>query len=261
VDLTLGSATLSAYGDTFRNFERFDLVLGKGNDTVVAGAEDTIDGGAGHDLLRGGGSLIGGDGNDRLDGDAGKDTLSGGAGDDTLYGADGNDELRDDGGRMDAGAGDDSLLASGGACSMTGGSGADRFYFTLGNADTVLDFESGVDVFAVDDWLVGNGNKRLDNALTVDGPGGFSNKAELVIVKADIAGGIDAAKAAAAIGSATSAYTPWDNMLFVVDNGTDSAVFRFDSNGSDAVVGANELSLLATLQGVAETVVTDYVLY
>lgn len=69
--------------------------------------------------------LRGGPGNDALNGLAGSDVLRGGAGDDILRGGIGNDTL-------------------------FGGSGRDTFVYEspdyLGDTDTILDFESGVDV-------------------------------------------------------------------------------------------------------------------
>ena len=74
-----------------------------GNDLIVGGSPDTIDGGAGNDEILGLGdadSLTGGTGNDALDGGTGDDTLEGGSGNDTLQGGAGDDNL-------DGGAGTD----------------------------------------------------------------------------------------------------------------------------------------------------------
>ena len=46
--------------------------------------------------------------------------------------------------------------------------------------------------------------------------------------------------------------------LFVVDNGNDSAIYLFKSSDANATVSANELTLLATLDGTASTSVSDY---
>jgi len=89
----------------FTSIERFDLVMGKGNDFFTATLEgsSTVRAGAGSDTLYGyfgtdyfmgeaGNDLLdGGGGNDRLDGGDGDDTLIGGFGDDTLDGGSGND--------------------------------------------------------------------------------------------------------------------------------------------------------------------------
>jgi hypothetical protein len=41
-------------------------------------------------------------------------------------------------------------------------------------------------------------------------------------------------------------------------NGADSALFLFKSAGADALVSANELTLVGTLQGAASTILADY---
>jgi Ca2+-binding RTX toxin-like protein len=92
-----------------------------GNDIVVTTPNVTktmtIDGGAGNDLLTGGGGrnvLIGGTGNDILYGAAGDDILFGGVGNDDLYGGDGNDVLVGGDGNdiLDGGKGRDVLIGS-----------------------------------------------------------------------------------------------------------------------------------------------------
>lgn len=89
--------------------------LAESNDVINGqGGDDTIDGNSGNDLLRGG------DGNDRLFGGRGDDTLVGGKGDDLLNGGTGTNTLQ-------------------------GGAGADRFVLSRGSADTILDFQDGVD--------------------------------------------------------------------------------------------------------------------
>ena len=88
-------------------------------------------------------TLVGGAGNDSLTGFADSDTLSGGAGNDTLLGGEGRDTLT-------GGLGNDRL---------SGGADEDRFVFgpgdsgqffngviTLGTADIVADFQTGIDV-------------------------------------------------------------------------------------------------------------------
>lgn len=75
-----------------------------------------------------GGLALGGGLDDRVMGSAGTDTLQGGAGDDYLH----------------DGAGDDLL---------TGGAGADVFVFDRdGSADSISDFQDGVDRLDVSDW-------------------------------------------------------------------------------------------------------------
>ncbi|WP_160381732.1 calcium-binding protein [Pseudooceanicola pacificus] len=73
---------------------------------------DTVDAGAGHDLL------IGNEGADRLDGNAGFDEIHGGSGNDTLIGGIGQDTL-------DGGTDDDLLIGGTGPDMLIGGSGID----------------------------------------------------------------------------------------------------------------------------------------
>lgn len=137
----------------------------------VAGAADSLDGGAGDDYLRGDGGddvLIGGDDNDQLWGDdqqvaavqEGADWLDGGAGDDLLWGGGGNDRLIGGNGVdiltgdflndpiggddwLDGGTGNDTLMGGRGDDVLFGGADAD---FLLGNdGHDVLDGGSGDD--------------------------------------------------------------------------------------------------------------------
>ncbi|MDP3223674.1 MAG: calcium-binding protein, partial [Rubrivivax sp.] len=161
----------------------------------------------------------------RLTGGAGANILSAGAGTDTLVGGAGNDTL-------------------------TGGSGNDTFVLnSLIGSDTITDFTSGSDKISISQAgiVVGNGNTTIDGATTVAGPGGFSTAAELVVVTANIAGAINTTTAAAAIGSATGAYTIGSKALFIVDNGTSSALYLFGALDADAQVESAELTLLASL--------------
>lgn len=241
VRVKLGDGKLAAYQDKFGGFERFDLHFGAGNDTVTGGADDSIDGGAGNDLLRYGGVIAGNEGNDTLVGDDGADRL---------YDSSGNNS-------MVGGAGNDTLEAGSGTSTMSGGAGGDRF-LVGGGPHAVLDFESGVDKVYVDGLSIGDHNNSIKGAVSVGGPGGFAATAELVVVTSNIDGDITAESAAAAIGSATSNYSSFSSGLFVVDNGVDSAVFLFDSAQSDAVVSAAELHLIATLVDTGSTGISDY---
>lgn len=133
------------------------LVLGKndvvgtaGDDRYTAGQSDALFKGADVDIYRGyAGNDVArtGGGNDILYGDDGNDALYGEAGDDRLFGGSGNDAL-------DGGAGSDV---------MDGGLGRDKYVLeadgaqdiivfrpgdtgkTIGTADIVTGFESGVD--------------------------------------------------------------------------------------------------------------------
>jgi Ca2+-binding RTX toxin-like protein len=202
-------------------------------------------------------TLTGNGANNVLDGGLGNDWLNGGAGADTLNGGDGNDTLK-------GGDGNDTLNGGAGIDTLNGGANSDTFVFgTLtGGADTVQDFLSGTDKLRFLDGAaglaIGNGDHAITNATVANAPGGFSNSAELVIVTPNIVGTLTATSAAAAIGSASAAYSAGDSRLFTVDNGTNSALYLFKSAGADAQVGATELTLIGTLQGTAQTALADY---
>ena len=86
-----------------------------------------------------------------MDGGIGNDSLYGGKGDDTLLG----------------GLGDDFLSGENGNDFLTGGAGSDRFLLSQGSgSDTILDFELGIDKFAL-----GNGLsfQQLEISQTVAG--------------------------------------------------------------------------------------------
>lgn len=266
---TSASAGSASYGDTDGHYGTvkftgtFSVAGSTGNDSLTGSSgfqnlrgyygNDTLKGGAGNDQLFGhqGGagtalnlsttfsdndSLDGGTGNDLLRGDFGNDILIGGTGIDTLEGGTGNDTL-------------------------TGGSEADLFVFNNKSGRvTLLDFVSGTDdlVFVQSAVKVGDGDALVEGALTRAAPGGFGTGAELVIFTTNTAS-LSATAAAAAIGSATSAYTVGRTALFAIDNGTSSAVYLFTASAADAAVSAGELTLLATLTGTPSTVVGDYV--
>ena len=163
--------------------------------------------------------------NNLMTGAAGDNTLNGGAGLDTLVGGAGSDNL-------------------------TGGTGSDVFVFdSLVGSDTITDFTTGIDQLRISQAGigVGNGDTVVDGAATVAGPGGFAVGAELVAVTGNIAGAITAVSAATTIGSATSAYAIGAKSLFLVDNGSSSALFLFTAANADALVGSSELTLLANL--------------
>lgn len=242
-NLTLaGTASINAAGNTLAN-----VLTGNGSANVLngGGGADTANyagavaavsvnlaaglasGGGGSDTLISIENVVGSDFADALVGSAAVNVLTGGAGADTL----------------------------------TGGASLDAFVFTsLAGADTVVDFVSGTDRV----WIgragitIGDGDIVVEGATTVAGPGGFATSAELVVVTSDVAGAITEASAAAVIGSASTGYGVGVSALFVVDNGSSSAIYRFQSLDTNAVVSAGELTLLATLNGTAQTAVGDY---
>ena len=140
------------------------LIGGSGNDFINGRkGSDSLDGGAGNDSIYGGrglDTLIGSSGDDILFGGRGADSLDGGIGNDSLYGGKGDDTLL-------GGLGDDFLSGENGNDFLTGGAGSDRFLLNLGSgSDTILDFEVGIDKFAL-----GNGLsfQQLEISQTVAG--------------------------------------------------------------------------------------------
>ncbi|MEL6977657.1 MAG: cadherin domain-containing protein [Pseudomonadota bacterium] len=103
------------------------------NDNAAGGAETSITGGTGNDVITAhasGGDLRGGAGNDTLTGGAGDDTLIGGAGNDVIDGGGGADEIR-----WAIGAGVDGV---------DGGAGADLFVIDVSSqTDAMLLIEDG----------------------------------------------------------------------------------------------------------------------
>lgn len=181
-----------AGNDTLRGGEGDDLLVGgAGNDRLEGGeGDDTLEGGEGDDILIGGAgsdTLIGGAGNDSITAGAG-DTVEAGAGDDVIVvegeagdwtgvdAGEGNDEVinlssgRIAGGLM-LGAGNDKLANSGLIAA-----GADGVAVDMGAGDDVVNLYIGSQIGGA--ILLGEGNDRLTadmymNAdLTVDGGAG-----------------------------------------------------------------------------------------
>jgi Ca2+-binding RTX toxin-like protein len=143
---------LSADGKNLVGTDDSDTLIGDSGNDFISGrkANDSLDGAAGDDSIYGGkglDTLTGSGGDDILFGGRGFDSLDGGAGNDSLYGGKGNDTLL-------GGAGDDFLSGENGDDFLTGGAGNDRFLLSLGSgSDTIVDFELGIDKFALDNGL------------------------------------------------------------------------------------------------------------
>lgn len=93
---------------------------GSGNDIIRGGSgDDIIDGGQGDDILRGGKGndfIAGGDGDDRIRGGKGSDVLTSGDGNDSIRGGKGNDTVVINGTgtkTVDGGQGDNTLVLQG----------------------------------------------------------------------------------------------------------------------------------------------------
>jgi hypothetical protein len=109
-----------------------DAVYGRDRNDRVSVPRGVVFAGSGNDVIRGGGDLRGGPGDDRISGSAGDDALSGGTGVDALYGGYGDDSLVD--GDV-AGAVDDDSLA--------GGPGADQVSYHR-RARVLVDLRRGI---------------------------------------------------------------------------------------------------------------------
>lgn len=275
VDYTLGSElenlTLTDWAQSGTGNTKANVLTGNEFDNVLNGS-------AGADTLRGG------DGNDTYivdqAGDVVVEEYSGGwGGFDTVQSsiswvlgsnieclaltgsANVNGTGNAEGNRIDGNAGNNVIDGGiGGADRLRGNAGSDTFVLHDLAGDVVYDFVRGVDKLKIDqsDLRIGDGDTLVEGAVTITGPNGFAKSAELVVVVSNIVGSIDASSAAAYIGHASSAYVVGDERLFVVDNGTDTAVYRFESTNTDSIVSADELTLVATLQG-TWTEVNDFV--
>lgn len=134
--------------------DRQDMFFGSAtdNDTLDGGAgRDVIHGGAGNDAIDGGAgddTLYGDDGDDHIVGGGGKDVIYGGAGQDTIeggpetvkmYGGEGNDVLR-------GGSGNDYLFGENGNDMMIGGAGNDYLHGGNGSDTFVFAANFGKDI-------------------------------------------------------------------------------------------------------------------
>ncbi|MGO4380134.1 hypothetical protein AB4Z19_17795 [Pseudoduganella sp. RAF19] len=222
----------SAGDDTYVVDSAADVIVeqsGEGTDTVLASSSSyTLSANVEALLYTGSGNFTG-------TGNADSNLITGGAGNDVLNGM----------------GGDDTLLGGAGSDTLTGGAGTDYFVLntTIGS-DTVKDFVSGTDKLIVlqSGIAIGNKDNVVDGAEIRGAAGGFSASAELVVFTQNVAS-MNAVNAAAAIGSAASNYHAGDTVLFALHSGTTNTLFKFTSNGDDAVVSAAELTQLATLTG------------
>ena len=118
--------------------------------------DQTIQGGAGNDVIRGYfgfDTLAGGAGDDTINGYWGTDTVFGGDGNDVIIGADHDDFQSGLSDEIDAGAGDDVISFADGS-TVTGGAGADSFtaYESLSNelVSEITDFDPSEDSLYID---------------------------------------------------------------------------------------------------------------
>jgi Ca2+-binding RTX toxin-like protein len=227
--------------DTYVVNHSGDLVVelaNSGTDTVRSSVSYTL-GDNVERLVLSGSNAINGIGNalaNQLTGNSAANVLRSGSGNDTISG----------------GAGDDVLIGGAGSDRLSGGSGKDTFQFDsrLGS-DTITDFRSADDTlrFSQSALRVGDGDHVVDNGLVYSGYGGFTASAEVVVFTQNLFGSITAEGASATIGYAKSNFARGATRLFVVDNGSESAVYHFTSSSLDSYVAANELALVATFNG------------
>lgn len=290
-----GDGTGNALNNNISGNESDNRLWGLGGNDTLGGNDgaDTLDGGAGNDALYGGGgsdSMVGGAGNDSYDVDDVGDvivetgTLASevdginasiawtlGANVENLWlrnqagAASGigngraNNILGNDFANVLKGlTGNDTLDGAGGFDSLTGGAGADRFVIGSG-ADTIDDFVSGTDKVALQ-WhgsSIGDLDTVFDAAILCTGSGGWTPLNELVVFTTDLSS-LTAEAAASLAGSQAGGGTiVGGGQLFVFDDGTGTAIYRFSSDYDD-IVEAEELQLLATLTGTASTALADY---
>jgi hypothetical protein len=155
------------HGQRFRNVTQIAADAGDGNDRIIIGPDVTVpvqlSGGSGDDELSnfgtGPSTLDGGPGDDLLTaspnaaqpGTAGG-SLSGGDGNDRIFGSAYNEVI-------DGGPGDDDITPGGGADQISAGSGDDTVHYRLGDgSDTQMDFGSGADTL---DYDLGAGDETL----------------------------------------------------------------------------------------------------
>lgn len=112
-------------------------------------------------------SLFGSGGSDTLAGAEGSDTLSGGNGYNSVDGGIGSDLI-------DGGNGNDTLIGGAGLDTLTGGASSDTFQCNapIDGADTITDFVTGTDRFAIDNagfGIVGTGTLAANGVAFVLG--------------------------------------------------------------------------------------------
>ena len=115
ISIVFDVGTLADGATATFSFRQSINVATDGNDLIVGGSPDTIDGGAGNDEIMGlddDDTLIGGTGNDILEGGADTDSLDGGDGDDSLDGGEGLNNL-------------------------TGGADKDTYIFDVGSEESI----------------------------------------------------------------------------------------------------------------------------
>ena len=181
VQFLYGTAEASGKNDIVWSWDETNDIFtatGTGGDDQISGTnfQNTIDAGAGDDVVLGGAQddvLTGGDGNDRLVGADGNNQLDGGNGNDLLTSEWGNDILI-------GGEGDDILTSQGGNDSLSGGAGNDQLSTTSGT--NTLDGGAGNDILtsqgSSDTLIGGTGDDTFQlyylwSSITLEGGDGY----------------------------------------------------------------------------------------
>ncbi|NEY91979.1 calcium-binding protein [Tabrizicola oligotrophica] len=280
-------ALLGAAGDdTLSGGDDEDSLDGGLGADLLSGdlGDDRLDGGGGDDLLSGAAgvdTLAGGSGNDTLEGGENSDRLVGGAGNDVIAFGDvtvdatvSGDHLFGDDPDNPGMAGADEFrlqaIGAGSAVSETfSGSGIFRF---AGGA-TIGDFEQGKDRIGVAASLLGNLDGAVDGSSdVVSGASTFSATDEIIFFRSDAAEAfaaapeafltpINAATLTPILVSADAAIAVNVTRLLVFDDGTNSAVFLFQSANGDAAVTIDEIYLATVVTGSDALQLSDFFLF
>jgi Ca2+-binding RTX toxin-like protein len=264
-----------------------------GNDTILGGfGVAFIDGGEGDDVLTGGDTILGGNGNDQIfgatiyvDGGAGNDTIDVRGPSTYVHGAGGNDNITSDGAAtviygddgddalgarssgtlvsdtLNGGAGNDSFSADGGGDVLIGGVGDDRYFITTLDQTIVEAAGEGYDtVIAVGGYVLAPDAEielfstlRTDLARDVTMTGSLSS--QLIIADAGnnvLRGG------GATSGAGDSFHGLEGNDTYIVD-GPSATIEELVGRGNDTVIltASAGISFVLTADAEVEAITTQ----
>jgi Ca2+-binding RTX toxin-like protein len=278
----IGTGNFAGIGNTLNN-----IITGSvGNDSLLgAGGNDTMIGGLGDDnyLVSEAGDVVteaSGEGTDTVETTLASYTLganlenltytgpaaffagTGNAADNVITGGDvGPNLLSGEGGddTLNGGTNSDVLVGGSGNDLLNGGLGDDFFIFnSLVGMDTVQDFGTGADKLSIDmsDIAIGNANTTIDNGVTISGAALWNGDNEIVVVTDDL-NSLSAADVASYMSAASDGSTAGDTVIFVVNDGTDSAIYRYTSTGG-STVSTSDLHQLALIEGTDALALGDF---
>jgi len=205
----------------------------------------------------------------KYDGGAGADTITGSAGADTILGGDGADTIVG-GDKIDlitGGAGSDTIYLSEKTATSTDGDANDVIYvgtnattFTAEAGDTIYGFVSGTDDIQFETEVVTATTNATGATQTA---GAALTTTNIAIVTSDFTSGdgtitsaTDVAAFVADFASTTAANV---DVIFVVDDGTDSYIWWYDGTTDNVTVDADEVTLIATLKGEDQVAAGDFI--